>query len=754
LTKIIIFIFFFILSISVSANDSWRKVTSRTYNTLSDVFFLNETIGWAVGSGGTIIKTNDGGYTWEAPKDILPINVWLYSVYFVDENIGYAGGTDDVILKSVNGGETWNYHDLETIDSKIHTIYFSDINTGWVLTGEVKTLTQPGKSKLLYTNDGGESWSVQVSDTTIEMRALDFFSGTHGVCVGGRDGNFALYFTTDGLSWSKAPIPTGIPNGVYKRTDLYAVGMASNSLVSATGWGSSSAGLQQPSYTIRSTDGGANWTYETQAEKNRLYNNMYDITYKNEFIGISVGGSSHKGGVIYKTIDGGITWEEKKFPFGFICKAITSVNDKVCIIGNGGEIVVSEDFGETWQLITSIPSNALYVIDQIGENTIVAGGNNGAFMKSTDGGNSWRTYYASANNVSPTIKGLWFLNEKIGFTAQKNKTVNKTIDGGKTWTQIMKDSSLSNFDNSDVQFLNEDIGFVVGKAAKGIGVFYSTTNGGESWSTLIADSVLTNELNSLYFFDENHGIVVGNKSVIAITSDRGQSWTKIIANNIPYDGDINSLKFFNDSFGLAGGDNLIKTNTSGKSWYYVDIPNLPGEIYGIAIVSEQVWYLTGNKYLFMTTDAGITWSDVMEQDVVTASNNYDVFIDNNEHLWVSCGFSEIYTTAPIASVDVEMINNNLPTKFSLEQNYPNPFNPSTKINYSIPSVEKLSATSQHVTLKVFDILGREMATLIDERQIAGTYEVEFNASKLSSGIYIYSIQYAGQSKSKKMMLLK
>jgi len=85
--------------------------------------------------------------------------------------------------------------------------------------------------------------------------------------------------------------------------------------------------------------------------------------------------------------------------------------------------------------------------------------------------------------------------------------------------------------------------------------------------------------------------------------------------------------------------------------------------------------------------------------------------------------------------------------FNLSQNYPNPFNPETKLNYQLP-------VSGKVTLKVFDILGREAVTLVDEVKVAGTYEVSFNGTQLASGVYFYRLQSGNFVSIKKMMLLK
>jgi hypothetical protein len=85
--------------------------------------------------------------------------------------------------------------------------------------------------------------------------------------------------------------------------------------------------------------------------------------------------------------------------------------------------------------------------------------------------------------------------------------------------------------------------------------------------------------------------------------------------------------------------------------------------------------------------------------------------------------------------------------FNLEQNYPNPFNPSTSIKFSVP-------TSEFVTLKVYDILGNEVATLVNEQKAVGSYEVRFDAGNLASGMYIYTLKAGNFTQTKKLMLMK
>lgn len=92
-------------------------------------------------------------------------------------------------------------------------------------------------------------------------------------------------------------------------------------------------------------------------------------------------------------------------------------------------------------------------------------------------------------------------------------------------------------------------------------------------------------------------------------------------------------------------------------------------------------------------------------------------------------------------------NTSNPTEFILHDNYPNPFNPSTTIRYSIPE-------ASFTSIKIYDVIGNEISTLVNESKLAGTYEVEFNASDLSSGIYYYNIQAGSFNETKKMILMK
>ena len=133
---------------------------------------------------------------------------------------------------------------------------------------------------------------------------------------------------------------------------------------------------------------------------------------------------------------------------------------------------------------------------------------------------------------------------------------------------------------------------------------------------------------------------------------------------------------------------------------------------------------------------------------VPDSNIYDVAKDMLGRLWIasSIGIRIIYDE-PSLWLPLSVSYESYPMKFLLSQNYPNPFNPSTRINYQLP-------IGRFVTLKVYDILGRVVATLVDEYKPSGSHKVEFNGSKLSSGIYFYKMQAGDFRDTKKLILIK
>lgn len=130
-------------------------------------------------------------------------------------------------------------------------------------------------------------------------------------------------------------------------------------------------------------------------------------------------------------------------------------------------------------------------------------------------------------------------------------------------------------------------------------------------------------------------------------------------------------------------------------------------------------------------------------------SDIDLKSGNYQYRLKQIDFDGSYTYSNTIEVEIE-----IPKNFTLSQNYPNPFNPVTIINYSIPSVISAEGKNLNVSLKVYDVLGNEIATLVNENKSAGEYAVEFNAEKISSGVYFYELKSGSFIQTKKMILLQ
>ena len=168
-------------------------------------------------------------------------------------------------------------------------------------------------------------------------------------------------------------------------------------------------------------------------------------------------------------------------------------------------------------------------------------------------------------------------------------------------------------------------------------------------------------------------------------------------------------------------------------------------ILSIATAGNNIIAGTGNNGTYLSTNNGVNWiqknqgfSNYPTIGALMIINNYIFAGTGGQSVWRR-NFSEI--------IRIKNIGKEIPDEYRLYQNYPNPFNPSTNIKYQI-------ANNKLVILKIYDILGKEVETLVNENQKPGTYEVTFDGSKLSSGIYFYTLTAGEYNETKKMVLIK
>ena len=258
------------------------------------------------------------------------------------------------------------------------------------------------------------------------------------------------------------------------------------------------------------------------------------------------------------------------------------------------------------------------------------------------------------------------------------------------------------------------------------GHVFLSTNNGLNWN-ISSNGLPDKIINDFTTTEENIFVAVNDYNGIYRSSDFGENWlpSYSIASSLPNCLTTCNLENINYVFvgnyypNNEGGIVYLSTNQGGN-WISISegLPSLPNTI---------VWSLEFNtQYIFAAVNS-IVWRRPVE---------------------------EILEITEVLSEEHQIC-------FNLSQNYPNPFNPSTKIKYSIPTSPFNPSPYQGegqgerlITLIVFDVLGREVATLVDEYKPAGSYEVEFNAGNATSGVYFYKIHAGDYSSVKKMILLK
>lgn len=362
----------------------------------------------------------------------------------------------------------------------------------------------------------------------------------------------------------------------------------------------------------------------------------------------------------------------------------------------------------------------------------------GSIIATTNGGAGW------AIQTSGTLKHLncvYFTDHLFGWAVGDSGIVLQTSDGGANWVES---SFITKQKLRTVFFVDINNGWIAGDS----GVVFKTTNNGLNWINCSIGTLYA--INSIFFNDLNNGWLV-NITTIWRTTNSGLDWIS----NASITG-LNSIYFSNLNTGWAVGARYIsgldigiiyKTSNGGQSWLLQKYQPTDYYYSVYAHDSNKAWVAI-NGGILKTTDGGVNWLLKRLSFNNLFYNIYSVCFSDLLHGWAVGGGGAVFKTTDGGIVFIEdetpLIE---PTSFRLDQNYPNPFNPTTTINYQIKE-------DGLVTLKLYDILGSEVRTLVNEDKTKGRYAHNFNGSDLASGIYIYVLKAGDVLLKQKMVLAK
>ncbi len=686
--------------------------------------WLNSNTVLAAGGNGTILRSTDSGISWY--QVFTEIQETFTSVNSPKDGMAALGSYSGYFVYSNDNGVNWNYT-ARSSSSGYYNSYYTFYNTTYWM-DSLTVFTAHKNSQLLKSTNGGANFDY----VFVKPNGLDF-----------------VYFYN-----------------------------------SQTGWAYSDPSYDSSFY--KTTNGGINFT----SVLSKKYDNISGIS----FINYNTGAILATSNPFLYTTDSGENW---------IQNSVDSISDyysldfsdtgTVFLCGKSGKIAKTTNKGANWQYYNTGFNESLYSIDFKNKDTGIAVGANGCLLLTYNGGMNW---HQRREGRQDDIEDVAFINNSTGFAVGDNGLIMKTVDGGKTFADLYPGFYLSE-KLFGVYFKDQSTGFICGEQGKII----RTTNCGITWNQVHTDSQIW--LINIGFVNSNTGFAVGSKQTVLRTTNAGDNWSVVYQNFFSEMQNL-KVKFLNDTVGFVAGLNLLKTTDCGTNWDFVFPPSPTNYIYynDIDIVDSLIYLLkydySNNWVNFMvSSNTGNNWTNVYfnwncpsfypsaisfinrTTGYMCGGGNTVIKTTNGGNNWQRLQFTAYpnfypqydntilrsivaFDTTSIVAVGqkgnilngkssittgINITQVEHPKTMLLKQNYPNPFNPRTAFGFQVTG-------NSIVVIKVYDVMGREVETLVNERLGAGTYETSFDGSGLNSGVYFYRMVTDGYSETKRMVLLK
>jgi ligand-binding sensor domain-containing protein len=659
-----------------------------------------------------VLKTTNNGISW--------VNIGLQSsrvnALATDSSGNIFAGTLDGLFILKKNSTTWNK--ISGINSTINSIV--------VDSGKNIIVGTEGLGVLLSTNSGNNWNSINNGLTNLFVRAVTVNSFGHIFAGTSEEGvSRSLDY---GMSWEK--INTGLSENNIKSllidyrgylfAGTYSTGDINKSIKSTSG------GIRLKPPTLSYPENGAidvpsspsiSWQPLVGAESYTV-----QIADNSAFTGLSL--------VSYQTTE----------TSRFLGKLQYSTKYYWRVNATNSENVTSA-WSEIWSFTTEIPPKVFWQASggpnkvrsffSTKKNYIFATTTGEGIWSSANNGRSWSAFYS----FNSAVYSLGIDSNNRLYVGIGPGGLIYSTNNGNNWIP----TGLWDDDVHSILIL--PAGDII---AGGVRKIYRSTDNGTNWTNAAVGSGV---ISSLVLEKTSGNILAGTRGDgVFLSTNNGQSWSNSGLNN----NTIINLVFDTKGnlFAATEDSGVYRSTNSGKNWSMIfSIPcNSFNYLTSMAISPNDKLYIGYSEQgVFQSTDNGKSWSNI--ETGLQSKSVFGLGVDKDGYIYSGTFLSGIFRSVNTAFVSVKKINNNIPEGFSLQQNYPNPFNPNTTIQYSIPK-------ECNVTLDVYDGLGRHVKSLINQRQPAANYSVDLDASKLTSGVYYYSLKAGEFYKTNKFILTK
>lgn len=410
----------------------------------------------------------------------------------------------------------------------------------------------------------------------------------------------------------------------------------------------------------------------------------------------------------------------------FLCMLI--LNKDTLLAGTFEGVVTSVDGGTSWKHhdagLASL-NIASITETRMGDLVVSAGKQ---IYKSTDQGGHWESKYSSQQ-----LGGVLAIDADGKLYAADRTSIRQSSDNGESWGTVI--FTNEGFYATAMAITDAKTTYV----GVGDGKIFRFTQGGKYWETVFVDKS-GYAIRSLLIDHDGYMLCATANSVFK-SRDNGTIWYEIFNSA---KGWIVTTVFLSEKYLFAGtyNDGLFRSTDGGATWERTASIPSGDPIIGMARDKNGALIAAGMIDIYKSWDQGTTWISIGKGLPLGTKKN--ICITTKGELFIGTEWNGIYVSrAIVATVPVS----NPVSHFSLAQNYPNPFNPSTTISFSIPS-------KSQVSLKIYDVMGREVAVLFSETLAQGNYSRQWNASGMASGMYFYRLQAGGFLETKHLMLVK
>jgi photosystem II stability/assembly factor-like uncharacterized protein len=637
-----------------------------------------------------LFSSTNEGIKWQK----LTLNADL-NFFMKNNTYLYSGGYGGLYLSS-NDGVNW----IKVINS----------NTNTVVTSGSNLYAAVQNNGVLKSTNNGFNWvpsyvSYWNPVTTLAIKDNYLFAG---LSSGEYSPGQVIYSTNGGNNWSSTGLDSVSVTALYVKDQYLFAGTYSNGL-------------------YRSTDNGNNWVnISINTFPVRFIKSIENVLY----VSSGVAYSEYNG--LFKSTNSGNNWTQINIPVRNNCAvSVEKINNTLVTALEAGGIFLSYDNGINWvhYLHENSTISKLYSFNS----RLFAGVINEGIYYSDDNGENWIQSKLNHINVYDfTSNGSAIFAGTDRYTNYDTGGVFISTDNGINW-------NITNLRAKIINALNcFNSKFYAGAAYEGI---YTSTNNGINWVHLTS---LPGCVPYCFFqrggkifsgmFRDNHYQTTG----LYFTTNNGSSWDSVMGIKSVGRISANSNYLFgscNDSSGP------IRSSNEGVSWITTSL--LKGT-WDVITNNNYVFAGTTMNGIYMSSDNGTTWRAKNEGIL---NNNIHGLLIYNGFIFAGSYGKGIYRRTIQDITEVKQNCTEIPENFSLSQNYPNPFNPNTIIRFQIKD-------SRFVTLKIYDILGKEIATLVNEKQSPGTYEVSWDGSAYPSGVYFYKLISGDFTVTKKMLMIK